>query len=132
MTPDDADVTVADLTVTPVDDREYDFAVVARATLDGPAGPLRVRRRYEALPRHNDVLDAAGADGNDELVDRPDAVHVHTKFYAGDGESYLGDAHDGWLPPDRSVLGDADAFAAACRDQFRSSAAATYEDAPAR
>ena len=123
--PGDADVTVGDESISAVDSDEYDFAVAVSATLDGPAGPLRLKRRYEALPRHNDVLDRDAVDSNDELVDRPDAVHVHTRFYAGTDDDYLGDAHEVWRP-DASALVDADAFLAACREHVRDSVADAY------
>lgn len=128
---DDADVTISDLTVDGVDSREYDYVVVVRATVTGPSGPLVVERRYEGLPRHNDVLERDAVDENDELLDRPDAVHVHTKFYGGsEGDAYLSDAHDAWLPEDRSVLSEAMTFRDASREHFENTAAAAYEKAP--
>lgn len=126
----DPDVTVDDLTVDAVDTPEYDYAVVARATVDGRSGPLVLERRYEGLPRHNDVLDRDAVDENDELLDRPDAVHVHTTFYGEDGDEYLGDDHDAWIPEDPSVLRGEEAFRAAVREQFRDSVAVAYENAP--
>lgn len=106
---------VEDVGIEAVPSREYERSAVAVATVDGPAGRLRVRRRYEALPRHNDVVDRPAIDSNDEYVDRPDAVHVHTRLYAVDDGAYVLDDHDTWTPEEVSVLGDADAFLAACR-----------------
>ena len=131
MTPrDDPAVTDEDLTVDGVDSAEYEYAVVASATLDGPRGPVVVERRYEGLPRHNDELDRDAVDSNDDLVDRPDAVHVHTRFYAAGRERYLGDEHASWRPEDPSMLSDADAFREACRAHFLDALPATYENAP--
>lgn len=129
MTDHGTDVTVADLTVERVDSDEYDYAVAVRARLDGPSGPRAVRRRYEALPRHNDVLAGDAVDSNDELTDRPDEVHVHTRYY--DGEAYRGDRHDAWRPTDASILSDEERFRDACREHFRRRRTDVYERAPA-
>lgn len=118
------DVRIGDVTVRHVDTREYDFAVVASAVLDGTAGLLHLERRYEALPRHNDVLEREAVDSNDELLDRPDAVHLHTRYYGERGD-YLGDAHASWRP-DRSALVGPGAFLDACRDHFRETASDAY------
>lgn len=121
------DVTLADVDIEQVDSREYDRAVVATATVTGPEDGIDVRREYEALPRHNDVVDRTDPNVDDELVDRPDEVHVHTTL-ADDGE-YAGDEHETWRPEDPSVLGDPTAFRAACREHFRATAAEVYERA---
>lgn len=133
---DDSDVTVADLAVRPDESDEYELVAVATARVDGPDGQATVRRRYEALPRHNDVVDRTAVDVNDELVDRPDVVHVHAKWYAGDrrsseggddgedGSTYLRDAHETWRPDDPTILADAAAF----RDAVREHLLATVEE----
>lgn len=129
MTDNDTDVTVGDLTVDGVDSREYDYAAVVDATVSGPSGQIVVERRYEGLPRHNDVIEPDVVDENDRLLDRPDAVHVHTKFYADD-DRYLGDAHDAWVPADRAALSDEGAFRDACRSHFETTVVSAYEHAP--
>lgn len=98
-----------------VESREYERAVAATARFDGSQGPLSIRRTYEALPLHNDVVHPEGADSNDELLDRPDAVHVHTRYYRpeDDRETYFLDRHETWRL-DPAVLGDAGRFRAAC------------------
>lgn len=120
------DVTLADVDIEQVDSREYERAVAATATLGGPDGEVAIRREYEALPRHNDVVDRTAPNVDDELVDRPDAVHVHTTVRE-DGE-YRGDAHETWVPDDPETLADPTAFRAACRDHLRATAADVYAD----
>lgn len=110
-----------------VENREYERAVTATARLDGPAGTLSVRRTYEALPFHNDVLDPEGADSNDEFLDRPDAVHVHTRYYrpGEDREDYVRDRHETWRL-DPATLGDPTHFRAACERHHLADLAAEY------
>lgn len=120
-------VTLADVALEQTDSREYERAVVATATLEGPAGRVRIRREYEALPRHNDVVDRNATNVDDELVDDPDAVHVHTTLRE-DGE-YRGDAHETWRPDDPAILGDPSAFRAAARSHLRETADDVYERA---
>lgn len=120
-------VTLADVELEQVDSREYERAIEATVTLAGPAGEVTVERTYEALPRHNDVVDRTAPNVDDELVDAPDAVHVHTTVAAG-GE-YGGDEHEAWTPDDATVLADPTAFRAACRNHFRETAESLYERA---
>lgn len=110
---------------------EYEFACRARLLLDGPAGPVLVVADYQALPRHNDVVAPGAVDANDELLDRPDAVHVHVRWHGlVDGRwSYLRDAHESWRPRPASVLESADRFEAACRAHLLGDVARVYERA---
>lgn len=120
-------VTLAGVELEQVDSREYERALQATATLAGPDGEFTVERTYEALPRHNDVVDRTSPNVDDELVDAPDAVHVHTTIEAG-GE-YRGDEHETWRPDDAGVLADPTAFRAACRDHLRETARRLYDRA---
>lgn len=110
-----------------VESREYERAVAATVRLDGPAGFLAVRRTYEALPFHNDVVHREGADSNDELLDRPDAVHVHTRYYRpGErGDEYFLDRHETWRL-DPATLGDPAHFRAACERHHLADLATEY------
>lgn len=96
MTDEPAPTTdVSAVEVRPVASQEYELAAVATATIDGPTGEVHIQRGYEALPRHNDVVDPDAVDSNDQLVDRSDAVHVHTQFFTGgETEEYVLDSHD--------------------------------------
>ena len=134
MTPDRCDLVCANVTVTPASSREYEFSAVATADVSSGDGAFRLRRRYEGLPRHNDVVDLDAVDSNDELVDRPDAIHVHTTVFAvdDDREEYLLDEHESWRPPDPAALGDDDAFLAACRDHHLAGIGQAYARAVAR
>lgn len=117
MSPEDpAGATSVDVSLRPVESSEYELAVEATAQVQGSAGEELLRHRYEALPRHNDVVATGTPDANDALVDRPDAVHVHTRYYDGETEEYEGDAHETWRPDDPTVLSDPSAFRAAVRD----------------
>ena len=114
-----------------VENREYERSVAATARLDGPAGPLVVRRSYEALPLHNDVVHPEGADSNDEFLDRPDAVHVHTRYYHPnedeDGEDdYFLDRHETWRLVDPATLGDTERFHTACERHHLADLASEY------
>lgn len=122
-----SEVTLADVALEQAESREYERVVVATATLEGPAGRVRIRRTYEALPRHNDVVDRTAANVDDELVDRPDAVHVYTTVREN-GE-YRGDSHETWRPDDPGVLADPTAFRVACRDHLRATAGEAYDRA---
>lgn len=106
-----------DVCTRAVDSREYELAVVVAATIRGPDGALRIRRRYEALPRHNDVVDPESIDSNDEYVDRPDTIHVHATYRVprGGRDEYVSDEHDLWRPADLSSFGSPEAFLDACR-----------------
>lgn len=137
-TDEPADGTAVDVSVRTDDGDEYERTVIATARVEGTDGQLRVWRRYEALPRHNDVVAPDAIDVEDGLVERPDEVHVHTKWYeaavstedgGGNEESgadpagadaaageYVRDAHETWRPDDPAILGDPDAFCAAARD----------------
>lgn len=114
--------------------REYERSVAATVRLSGPAGPLVVRRTYEALPFHNDVVYPEGADSNDALLDRPDAVHVHTRYYRPDeddeigddeGDDYFLDRHETWRL-DPATLGDPARFRAACERHHLADLASEY------
>lgn len=120
----DDPIEVRSLSVTPGDDREYERAVSAEATLTGPRGEVRIDRRYEALPRRNDVVAPEAVESNDELLAAADAVHVYTKWFV-DG-SYVRDDHETWEPADPSVLADDVAFETACREHVERTAARTY------
>jgi len=113
---------------------EYELVAVATTTVDGPAGKLSVRRRYEALPYHNDVVYPDGANSDDEFVDRPDAVHAHTTCSVVDGgdEEYLLDEHDTWRPDDPRVLEAPDRFGSLCRRRLRSDLDDLYARARSR
>ena len=108
--------------------KEYELAGEATATVDGPDGELTIRRRYEALPRHNDVVYPDGVDSNDEFVDRPDAVHVHTKCLRStdEDEEYLLDVHDTVRPDDISVLAGTESFLEVCRERYFADGEARY------
>lgn len=110
------------------ENREYERAVAATARLDGPAGPLVVRRTYEALPFHNDVVHPEGADSNDELLDRPDAVHVYTRYYRPGraGDDYFLDRHETWRLDDPAILGEPERFRAACERHHLADLASEY------
>lgn len=129
MTTDErADETVAEVSVRTDDSEEYERTAVATARVEGPDGPLWVWRRYEGLPRHNDVVAPDAVDSEDALLERPDEVHVRTKWYEADDapadgadaegadpgddgpDEYVRDAHETWRPDDPAVLGDPDAF----------------------
>jgi hypothetical protein len=111
-----------------VENREYERAVAATARLDGPAGPLVVRRTYEALPFHNDVVHPEGADSNDAFLDRPDAVHVYTRYYRPDeeGDDYFLDRHETWRLDDPAILGEPAQFRTACERHHLADLAAEY------
>jgi hypothetical protein len=117
-------VEVQSLSITPGDDTEYERAVQVDATLTGPRGEVRIDRRYEALPRHNDVVDPGAVDSNDELLAQADAVHVYTKWFVDD--AYVGDDHDIWEHADPSVLTDDAAFTSASREHVERTAAQAY------
>lgn len=127
---DDAGVERLDESIQPVESREYELAVATMAHLQGPAGGLTIRRTYEALPRHNDECYRDGADSNDGLVDRPDAIHVHTRYYRpereGETETYFLDRHETWRLDEPGVLGDAERFLAACADHHLTDLSAEY------
>lgn len=152
MTTDEtADGTVAEVSVRTDDSDEWERTAIATARVTGTDGPRRVWRRYEALPRHNDVVAPDAIDVEDGLVERPDEVHVHTKWYETDeppeddgdenraaspptsgdesdeSDEYLRDAHETWRPEDPTVLGDPDAFRAAVRDHALATLGATAD-----
>lgn len=126
-----AETAITDVTVQLVPTSEYEVAAVATAVVHGPAGAVRIRRRYEALPRHNDVVDSGRVDSNDQLVGRSDAVHVHTRLYDVEEGAYLRDAHDTWTPDRLSILEDPETFLAACRDHHVSDGRRAYHRAAA-
>ena len=109
---------------------EYEFALEAWATIDGPDGELIVRRRYEALPYHNDDLYPEGADSNDRRTARPHEVHVHTRFRAatGDRSEYVGDEHDSWAPDPSDALADPSELTALCSAHHLADPVALYRD----
>lgn len=121
-----------------VESDEYEFAMAATATVEGPEGRLLVRRRYEALPYHNDELYPEGADSNDERTDRPDEVQVHTRFYAlpddgsPDDPDYFGDEHESWTPEPANALADGDELARICAAHHLADPVALYRDATDR
>ncbi|WP_227355235.1 hypothetical protein [Haladaptatus salinisoli] len=122
-----------------VESSEHEFAMRATATVDGPEGRLTVRRQYDALPYHNDVVYPDDPDSNDERVERPDEIHVHTKFYAAsddpdeaDEADYFADVHETWTPEDAAVLGDEDELARRCTEHHLADPAALYRDAMGR
>lgn len=112
------DVACTNVEITAEPSREYGHAAVATATIHDCGEEFRVRRRYEGLPFHNDVVDPDAVDSNDEMIDRPDEIHVHTRVSTvdADRETYLVDQHETWRPPDSTALGDGGAFLAACRE----------------
>ena len=118
-----------------VESSEYGFAMEATAIVEGPAGRLLVRRRYEALPYHNDDLYPEGADSNDGRTDRPNEIHVHTRFYTSSGDDsghdsdYFGDAHESWMPERAAVLGNPDELANLCRAHHLADPVALYRNA---
>lgn len=122
------DVEVTDLSIEPGQNREYELVAVVTAEVDGPEGPLRLHRRYEALPRQNDVVEGDEVDSNDEYLDRPDEVHVHTQYATADapGQFFL-DAHDTWRPGDTAALQAGEPFLDACRDHLEADVADAYE-----
>jgi hypothetical protein len=115
-------------------DREYDFALVTVSTVDGPDGKIRVCERFEALPRHNDVVAPIAVDSNDVLVARPDKIRIHTKcyrLYETPGESeerYLFDRHETWHPP-RTRLVANNHLAVTCRAYHRERLPRIYQQA---
>ncbi|WP_227375880.1 hypothetical protein [Haladaptatus halobius] len=121
-----------------IESSEHEFAMRATATIDGPAGRLAVRRQYDALPYHNDVVYPDGPDSNDERVERPNEIHVHTRFYAVSDDSdddeaeYFADAHETWTSEEPTVLSDADELARLCTDHHLADPAALYRDAMER
>lgn len=122
---------VSDIEVRPAASQEYELAAVATATIEGPAGEVHIRRRYEALPRHNDAVDSDTMNSNDELVNSSDMIHVHTRYYMGDeAEDYVLDSHDTWTP-ELSVLEEPAAFLAACHDHHIGDAGRAYAEAAA-
>ena len=129
------DVAVIESAAEGVESDEYEFAMEATATVEGPEGRLLVRRRYEALPYHNDELYPEGADSNDERTDRPDEVQVHTRFYAlsdegsPDDPEYFGDEHDSWTPERPEALGDPDELADLCAARHLADPVALYRKA---
>lgn len=134
MTDDDpGDVTVLETKTAPAESAEYDRAMTAEATVTGPQGPVRVRRRYNALPRHNDVVERSGADSNDELLARADEIYVHSKFYTvtDDEEEYFRDRHDTWRPTDSRAIGSEATFLELCRDHHRRNLQPDYIDTTA-
>lgn len=154
MTTDEpADGTVAEVSVRTDDSDEWERTAIATARVEGADGPLRAWRRYEALPRHNDVVAPGEIDVEDALVERPDEVHVHTKWYetgeapadageedeaaapstsGGEPDEYVRDAHETWRPDDPAVLGDPDAFRAAARDHALATLGAAADPAEKR
>ena len=126
-----SDVAVLDSQTAPLRSTEYDFAVAASVTLAGTHGTLRIRRRYYARPRHNDVVEWAGADSNDELLDRADELYVHSKYYAvtGDGDEYFLDDHETWRPTNPRALAEEAAFLGECRAHHIRGLPAAYAEA---
>ena len=126
-----SDVAVLDSRTTPLRSTEYDFAVDASVTLAGSHGTLRIRRRYYARPRHNDVVEWTGADSNDELLDRADELYVHSKYYAvtGDGDEYFLDGHATFRPTDPRALAEEASFLDECRAHHIRGLPAEYADA---
>lgn len=128
MTARDSSVDVLESDVRGIESREYELAAVATVRLDGPFGERSIRRSYEALPRHNDTVHREGANSNDDFLDRPDAVHVHSKYYrfAGGEETYLGDRHEIWQV-DLDRLVDAELFLATCEDHHHADLESEYD-----
>lgn len=126
-----SDVAVIESQTTPLRSTEYDFAMAATVTLAGTYGTLRIRRRYYARPRHNDVVEWTGADSNDELLDRSDELYAHSKYYAvtGGADEYFLDGHETWRPADRRALAEEAAFLAACRAHHIADLPGEYADA---
>lgn len=128
---DPVDIAVVESGTLASDSFEYDVSMIAHAALTGPRGSLRIRRRYYALPRHNDVTDPTGSDSNDELLDRADEFYVHTKFYeiTGDGDDYFLDRLETWRPDDPMALADETAFVEACEAHHLANLRSDYVDA---
>lgn len=129
---DGPDVRVVESETAPAESVEWDLSVTASARLTGPRGTLRIDRRYHGLPRHNDVVDPDAADSNDELLDGPDELYVHSKYYlVGDGraDDYFLDRHETWRPDDPDAIADESAFLAACEAHHLADLAAEYDAA---
>ena len=126
-----SDVAVLESRTKPLRSTEYDFAMAATVRLAGTHGTLRIRRRYFARPRHNDVIEWTGADSNDELLDRADELYVHSKYYAvtGDGDEYFLDDHATWRPADTEALAEETAFRDECERHHCANLATEYATA---